>query len=104
MGFIRGAGQRGIRIPEEVAFVVHGRCALSDYLSVSLTTVYADLDELANGIVQLTFARINEDEPTKPQRVLVPLRLEVGESTMAGVAPREYETGYQPDLFPLSVS
>jgi len=80
-GFVRGAFKCGIRIPDDVAFVVCGYCEMGDYLTTSLTTVYADLNELAEKVVDLTLARIRGEAPPEPQHVIVESRLVVRESS-----------------------
>lgn len=81
-GFLRGASKRRVKVPDDIAFVVCGYCEMGDYLTTSLTTVYADLDELAEKIVSLMLARIRGEAPAEPQHVFVESRLVVRESSV----------------------
>lgn len=86
IGFLRGACERGWRVPEDVAFVVLADTDVTDYQVVTMTTVYPDLDEMVEKVVQLLFRRLKGELPREPQLVQVQPRLIPGESTM-GKAP-----------------
>lgn len=93
-GFLRGASKRGIRVPDDVAFVVCAYCQMGDYLTTSLTTVYADMNELAEQIVSLMLARIQGKAPAQPQHIVVKSRLVVRESSVGKAADTGGRTGH----------
>jgi DNA-binding LacI/PurR family transcriptional regulator len=79
-GFLRGAWKRGLRVPDDVAFVLTGFAEFCDYLPIKPTTVIPDLDEMAEGIVRLLMDRLEGNLPEERQRRCLVPRLMIGES------------------------
>ncbi len=79
-GFLRGAWKRGLRVPDDVAFVLTGYGEFCDYLPIKPTTVIPDLDEMAEGIVRLLMDRLGGKLPEERQRRCLASHLTVGES------------------------
>jgi LacI family transcriptional regulator len=98
MAFLRGLKTRGIRVPDDVAFVTSSCGTLGRYLETPPTTVYPDLDELAERIVGLTIGRLRGELPRERQCVWLKPRLIVGESTVkceASPLPEDFGTKNQ---------
>lgn len=83
IGFMRALFQRGIRIPDQIAFVTASCGELGEFLPLSLTTVYPDLKEKADKIVQLLLQRLGGELPPEPRCVVVEPVLTVGETTVS---------------------
>jgi len=82
IGFLRGLLTRGLRVPDDISFVTASCGKLGRYLPVSLTTVYPDLDELAEKIVELLLGRVRGELSSERQCIWLKPRLVVGESTV----------------------
>jgi LacI family transcriptional regulator len=84
IGFLRAAARRGIAVPEEVAFVTGSCGKFGDYLPLTLTSAYPDLDEIADRVVRLVVERIRDELSSERHIVSLKPRLRVGESTVRG--------------------
>ncbi|MBI4025400.1 MAG: LacI family DNA-binding transcriptional regulator [Verrucomicrobia bacterium] len=87
-GFLRGVSKRGLRVPEDVAFVLTGYGDFCNYLPVKATMVSPDLDEMAGEIVRLLMDRLGGKFRAGPQRICVQPQLTIGESCGAPRAAR----------------
>jgi DNA-binding LacI/PurR family transcriptional regulator len=61
IGAIRAAGERGIRVPEDLSVIGIDNIPLGDFLHRRLTTIAQPLDELANATAKLLLQRLEGD-------------------------------------------
>lgn len=82
IGAVRACQEAGVRIPDDVAIAGFDDIPETRYSTPTVTTVSPDLDFLAREAIRLLLDRI-ADPARPPERVLVPWRLELRESTTA---------------------
>lgn len=85
IGFLRALSQRGIRVPDQIAFTTSSLGKIGNYLPISLTTVYPDLDEIATKVVDLTIKRLRGELPAERQLIQLAPQLTVGETTVKAI-------------------
>jgi len=88
LGAIRALHDAGCRIPEDVAVVGYDDIEEGLFATPSLTTVSPDKTEIGRVAVSFLIGRIQQTRRGAPERVAVPLRLTVRESTIGRAVPR----------------
>ncbi|NIZ93008.1 LacI family DNA-binding transcriptional regulator [Kineococcus rubinsiae] len=91
LGALRAARERGVRVPEDLALAGFDDIEDGRYATPSLTTVAPDKQQIAARALQCLADRLAGRGSAVAQRVVVPHRLVVRESTgraTAGPAPR----------------
>ena len=86
LGALRAAARRGCRVPEDVALAGFDDIEDGRYATPSLTTVSPDKQQIAARALMCLADRIDRRSAAAPQRIVVPHRLVVREST-AGTEP-----------------
>ncbi|WP_232547538.1 LacI family DNA-binding transcriptional regulator [Propioniciclava soli] len=81
IGLIRGLGERGIRVPEQVSVIGFDNIFASAIITPGLTTVAAPLTMLGDSAVRTIVATLNGTKPPENLPVTVPVRLMVRQST-----------------------
>lgn len=80
LGVLRGARERGLRLPEDLAVTGFGDLEFSRYVDPALTTVDLPVQEMARAAVHLLLNRIEDCTPEVPH-VILPTRLVVRQSS-----------------------
>jgi LacI family transcriptional regulator len=75
--------EAGLRVPEDIAVVGVGDIALGDLLRVPLTTVGWSRMDQGRHAAELLLNGLEDDTGAEPQRVVIPPRLIVRESSGA---------------------
>jgi LacI family transcriptional regulator, galactose operon repressor len=83
IGAMKAMWEAGLRVPEDVAVVGVGDIALGDLLRVPLTTVGWSRKEQGRHAAELLLNGLDDDQPSEPQRIIIPPRLIVRESSGA---------------------
>jgi LacI family transcriptional regulator len=81
IGAMKTLFEAGLRVPQDIAVVGAGNVHYSDVLAVPLTTV--DQQTLATGkrSAELLLEQIGSERPLRPQKILIPPRLVVRQSS-----------------------
>ena len=82
IGALRACADAGVSVPGQVAVAGFDDITEGRFANPRLTTVAADLDVLAREALRLLLRRVNGADATA-ERVAVPWRIEVRESTAA---------------------
>jgi LacI family transcriptional regulator len=82
IGAMKAIWEAGLRVPHDIAIVGVGDIALGDLLRVPLTTIGWSRQEQGRHAAELLLGSL-EDEGTDPQRIVIPPRLIVRESSGA---------------------
>ena len=78
--------QRGIRVPDDVAIAGFNNEPVSAFLSPSLTSVSQPVRAMGAETIRLLLAQIESgDEPVPTERIVMPTKLIVRESSVRGV-------------------
>lgn len=88
MGVVRALGDRGKRIPEDVAVIGFNDEGFASYTNPRLTSIRADCNTLGRVAAQLTLALL-DDEAAQGREVIVPAELVVRESTVGSSEARD---------------
>ncbi len=80
LGVLRGLQSMGYKVPTDVSLVGFSDLPIGKFVTPSLTTVFVDKFELGARAVGLLLSRI-EQPSLGPQRVILPVRLKVRESS-----------------------
>ena len=83
IGAMKAIWEAGLRVPEDVAVVGVGDIALGDLLRVPLTTVGWSRKDQGRHAAELLLNGLDDDSAAGPQRVIIPPRLIVRESSGA---------------------
>ena len=84
IGAMKAIWEAGLRVPDDIAVVGAGDIALGDLLRVPLTTVgWSRQDQGRHAAELLLDGLEDEDEEAEPQRIVIPPRLIVRESSGA---------------------
>jgi LacI family transcriptional regulator len=81
IGAMKAIWEAGLRVPEDVAVVGVGDIALGDLLRVPLTTVGWSRKEQGRHAAELLLNGLDDDQISEPQRIIIPPRLIVRESS-----------------------
>jgi LacI family transcriptional regulator len=82
IGALRGAGEAGLRVPEDISIVGFDNIPLTAFLRPALTTVAVPIREMGERAVAVLLARIaKEAHGDPPNRVVFPTTLVAREST-----------------------
>jgi LacI family transcriptional regulator len=84
IGAMKAIWAAGLRVPDDIAVVGVGDIALGDLLRVPLTTVGWSRTDQGRHAAELMLNSLDEDNDAEPQRIIIPPRLIVRESS--GVA------------------
>jgi LacI family transcriptional regulator, galactose operon repressor len=84
IGAMKAIWEAGLRVPDDIAIVGVGDIALGDLLRVPLTTVGWSRREQGRHAAELLLNGLEQEEAVEPQRILIPPRLIVRESSGAG--------------------
>ena len=91
IGAMKAIWTAGLRVPDDVAVVGAGDIALGDLLRVPLTTVAWSRQEVGRQAAELLLDGLEHPSERPPQRVVIPPRLIVRESSGAGRVGRSPE-------------
>jgi LacI family transcriptional regulator len=80
-GAIKAVMEAGLRVPEDVAIVGAGNIHYSDLLRVPLSTIDQGSSAIGETAAELLVRRIESKTPLAPERIFIPPRLIVREST-----------------------
>lgn len=80
IGFLRSSIEIGLRIPEEISIVGFDNLELGMYMHPTITSFAQPKEEIGEKAIQLLLNRI-ENPKTPPQRILIPPRIIIREST-----------------------
>ena len=83
IGAMKAIWEAGLRVPDDIAVVGVGDIALGDLLRVPLTTVGWSRTDQGRHAAELMLNSLDEDNDAEPQRVIIPPRLIVRESSGA---------------------
>ena len=83
IGAMKAIWEAGLRVPEDIAVVGVGDIALGDLLRVPLTTVGWSRMDQGRHAAELLLNGLEDDTGAEPQRVIIPPRLIVRESSGA---------------------
>ena len=83
IGAMKAMWEAGLRVPEDVAVVGVGDIALGDLLRVPLTTVGWSRKDQGRHAAELLLNGLDDDPTSEPQRIIIPPRLIVRESSGA---------------------
>jgi len=83
IGAMKAIWEAGLRVPDDVAVVGVGDIALGDLLRVPLTTVGWSRKDQGRHAAELLLNSLDEDSGAEPQRIIIPPRLIVRESSGA---------------------
>jgi LacI family transcriptional regulator len=81
IGAMKAIWEAGLRVPEDVAVVGVGDIALGDLLRVPLTTVGWSRKDQGRHAAELLLNGLDDDQTSEPQRIIIPPRLIVRESS-----------------------
>jgi LacI family transcriptional regulator len=84
IGAMKAIWDAGLRVPDDIAVVGVGDIALSDLLRVPLTTVGWSRKEQGLNAAELLLNGLDSDDREASQRIIIPPRLVVRESSSAG--------------------
>ena len=70
LAFMVEMARAGVRVPEDVSVVGHDNQAVARYCPVPLSSVSQPIDQIARGVADLLFARLDGDT-SAPKRVEV---------------------------------
>jgi LacI family transcriptional regulator len=84
IGAMKAIWEAGLHVPDDIAVVGVGDIALGDLLRVPLTTVGWSRTDQGRHAAELMLNSLDEDNDAEPQRIIIPPRLIVRESS--GVA------------------
>jgi DNA-binding LacI/PurR family transcriptional regulator len=87
LGALRAALRRGCRVPEDVALAGFDDIEDGRYATPSLTTVSPDKQQIAARALMCLADRVDRSSTAAAQRIVVPHRLLVRESTAGTAAP-----------------
>jgi LacI family transcriptional regulator len=80
IGFLRSSIEMNFRIPEDISIVGFDNLELSMYMHPTITSFAQPKEEIGEKTIQLLLERI-ENPKAPPQRILIPPRLIIREST-----------------------
>jgi len=83
IGAMKAIWEAGLRVPDDIAVVGVGDIALGDLLRVPLTTVGWSRTEQGRHAAELMLNSLEEDSDAEPQRIIIPPRLIIRESSGA---------------------
>jgi LacI family transcriptional regulator len=83
IGAMKAIWEAGLRVPDDIAVVGVGDIALGDLLRVPLTTVGWSRTDQGRHAAELMLNSLDEDNDAEPQRIIIPPRLIVRESSGA---------------------
>jgi LacI family transcriptional regulator len=83
IGAMKAIWEAGLRVPDDVAVVGVGDIALGDLLRVPLTTVGWSRKDQGRHAAELLLNGLENDDAAEPQRIIIPPRLIVRESSGA---------------------
>ena len=83
IGAMKAIWEAGLRVPDDIAIVGVGDIALGDLLRVPLTTVGWSRTDQGRHAAELMLNSLDEDNDAEPQRIIIPPRLIVRESSGA---------------------
>ena len=86
IGAMKAISEAGLRVPEDIAVVGAGDIAHGDLLRVPLTTVSWSRQDQGRHAAELLLRHIDDEAEEDPQRVVIPPRLVVRESSGAQTA------------------
>ena len=81
IGAMKAIWEAGVRVPDDIAVVGVGDIALGDLLRVPLTTVGWSRTDQGRHAAELMLNSLDEDNDAEPQRIIIPPRLIVRESS-----------------------
>ena len=81
IGAMKAIWGAGLRVPDDIAVVGVGDIALGDLLRVPLTTVGWSRTDQGRHAAELMLKSLDEDNDAEPQRIIIPPRLIVRESS-----------------------
>ena len=81
IGAMKAIWAAGLRVPDDIAVVGVGDIALGDLLRVPLTTVGWSRTDQGRHAAELMLNSLDEDNDAEPQRIIIPPRLIVRESS-----------------------
>lgn len=81
IGLLRALRELGLRVPDDVSVIGHDDLDLLAYFPLGLTTVRIPKKEMADRAVRILIQHIETRQPMPPERVIIPSRLIVREST-----------------------
>jgi LacI family transcriptional regulator len=81
IGAMKAIWEAGLRVPDDIAVVGVGDIALGDLLRVPLTTVGWSRTDQGRHAAELMLNSLDEDNDAEPQRIIIPPRLIVRESS-----------------------
>ncbi len=81
IGAMKTIVQAGLRVPDDIAVVGAGNVHYSDVLAVPLTTVDQQTLETGKRSAELLLDQIGAERPLRPQRILLPPRLVIRQSS-----------------------
>jgi len=83
MGALRTIQDHGLRVPEDISLIGFDDMPLCSYTIPRLTTVYYPKDKMAEAACNLLLKRIEGSDAKKRNKIVIPLRLVLRESTAA---------------------
>ena len=83
IGAMKAIWEAGLRVPDDIAVVGVGDIALGDLLRVPLTTVGWSRTDQGRHAAELLLNSLDDDNDAEPQRIIIPPRLIVRESSGA---------------------
>jgi LacI family transcriptional regulator len=83
IGAMKAIWEAGLRVPDDIAVVGVGDIALGDLLRVPMTTVGWSRTDQGRHAAELMLNSLDEDNDAEPQRIIIPPRLIVRESSGA---------------------
>jgi LacI family transcriptional regulator, galactose operon repressor len=81
IGAMKAISESGLRVPDDIAVVGAGNIHFSDVLAVPLTTIDQATVETGRRAAELLLARIESRNSLRPQKILIPPKLVVRQST-----------------------
>lgn len=82
VGLLHGLNTMGLRVPDDISVMGYDGIPLSSYVLPNLTTVAQPIDDMGRTAVQLLIKHM-EDPYIEPDRVVLPNKLIIRDSTMA---------------------
>jgi LacI family transcriptional regulator len=83
IGAMKAIWEAGLRVPDDIAVVGVGDIALGDLLRVPLTTIGWSRKDQGRHAAELLLNGLEDDDAAEPQRIIIPPRLVVRESSGA---------------------
>lgn len=97
IGALRALGEAGRRVPEDVAVTGWDAIDEAAWSAPALTTVDPDIPAIAEAVVDLAVARVEQPQRAA-QEVVVPHRIVVRRSSAPVVRPGRFPDGGRPDV------